>query len=294
MATPVLANAEPVGDIVSEVGEGPLWSVAEQALYWLDIFGKRIHRLNFANGKTETFEMRSMPSAIAFRQAGGLLVAWRDGLSMLDLATGAEMPVPHGIDMELERFNDGKVDRRGRFFVGTMDGKGADPVGALYRLDARRQIERVADDLRLSNGIAWSPDDRILYHCDSRPGQVYAYDFDIEAGTTSNRRIFIDFPQPGPRPDGCTVDVEGCLWVAEFGAGRVGRYTPTGERIGEIIVPSSRVTSVAFGGPDLATLFITALRANAPAEELLAQPLAGRLFAARPGVEGLPETAFAG
>jgi sugar lactone lactonase YvrE len=133
-----------------------------------------------------------------------------------------------------------------------------------------------------------------MYHCESRPGYVYAYDYDIDTGTPTNRRIHIDFASKGHHCDGCTVDAEGFLWIAEVNSGRIGRYAPDGRRVGEIEVPTSRVSSVMFGGPNLDLLFITTMFYNLSPEQLATQPLAGRLFVAEPGVKGLPEHTFAG
>ncbi len=150
------------------------------------------------------------------------------------------------------------------------------------------------EGIRLSNGIGWSPDNRVMYHCDSRRGYVYAYDYDIDSGTPTNRRIHLDLTSAGDHPDGCTVDAEGFLWLAEVGSSNVGRYAPDGRRVGGITLPTPRVTSVMFGGPRLDLLFITTMRYNLSPEESARQPLAGRLFVCEPGVKGLAEPMFAG
>jgi sugar lactone lactonase YvrE len=286
--------AEPVTDIVCELGEAPLWSASEQRLYWVDVPGRRLHHLDPATGKTATLATAAMAGSLALHKPGLLLIAWRNGLSFFNVADGTETPLPSGIDFAIERFNDGRVDRRGRFFVGTMDRKQMNPLGGLYRVGLDRHVTRLAGDIQVSNGIAWSPDNRTIYHCDSRPGRVLAYDFDEDNAIPSNPRVFLDFTGTGIAPDGCTVDADGCLWLAEVGAGRVGRYAPDGRRIGEIEVPARRVTSVMFGGRSLETLFITTHRYAITPEEVDAYPLSGRLFAATPGVKGVPEVAFAG
>lgn len=286
--------AEPVFEGVADLGEGPLWSVREQAFYWIDVTGRTIWRHDTSSGTTRAHQVSGMPGSIATRTGGGLIAAYRTGLAFVDLDTGAEEKLPAPIDFGVERFNDGKCDRRGRFFVGTMDKTMKAAIGGLYRVDPDRTVTRVADGIVLSNGIAWSPDDRIMYHNESRPGYTYAYDYDIETGSLANRRIHIDFAAIGMHPDGCTVDAEGCLWIAEVGNGTVGRYDPDGRRMGGIRVPTDRVSSVIFGGEDLATLYITTMRYNLAEEKRAAQPLAGRVFAARPGVRGLPEADYAG
>lgn len=287
-------TAEPVFDDVAELGEGPLWSTREKAFYWIDVTGRTIWRHDAASARTVRHSVSGMPGSISTRKDGGLLVAYRTGLFLVDLDSGEEKKVPSSIDFGVERFNDGKCDRRGRFFVGTMDKTMQAPIGGLYRVDPDLSVTRVADGIQLSNGLAWSPDNRTLYHNESRPGRVYAYDYDIETGAVENRRIHIDFADKGYGPDGSTIDSEGCLWVAEVGNWTVGRYDPDGKRIGGIKVPTQRVTSVMFGGDDLSTLYITSMRYNLTSEQLAAQPLAGRVFAAQTGFRGIAEVDFAG
>ncbi len=287
-------KAEPVSDDVAELGESPIWSASENALYWVDLTQRTVLRRDMAAGRTDRFPVSGMPGAIARRQKGGIIAAFRTGLALVDLTSGEERKIEAPIDFGVERFNEAKCDRRGRFFAGTMDKTLAAPIGGLYRVDPDLSVTRVMDGVRLSNGLAWSPDDRILYHNDSRPGQVYAYDYDIETGEIANRRVHIDFAGTGAHPDGSTIDAEGCLWIAEVGRGSVGRYDPEGKRMSGIDLPTSRVSSVMFGGEDLGTLFITTMTYNLAPELRAAQPLAGRLFAARPGVKGIAEVPFAG
>lgn len=287
-------DVELVTDIKAELGEGPLWSAQEQSIYWIDVTQRKVFRHNLETKKTEQFTVSGMPGCIGLRKSGGIIAAFRTGPALISLETGEETKIPSMIDFGKERFNDGKCDRRGRFFAGTMDKTMKEAIGALYRIDPDRTVTKVSEGIRLSNGMAWSPDDRILYHNDSRPGYVYAYDYDIETGIPKNRRIHIDLSSAGYHPDGCTIDAEGFLWIAEVNSGRVGRYAPDGRRVSGIELPTSRVSSVMFGGPQLDMLFITTMSYNLTPEQAAAQPLAGRLFVAHPGVKGLPEPAFAG
>ncbi|MCO5063926.1 MAG: SMP-30/gluconolactonase/LRE family protein [Rhizobiaceae bacterium] len=287
-------DVEPLADVAAELGEGPLWSPAEGALYWFDLLGRVIFRTDATTGDTARLAISGMPTAIALRKGGGLLAALRNGFAFIDFNAGTETRLPSPMDFSRERFNDGKCDRRGRFFVGSMDKTLAEPIGGLFRLDPDQSFTRLATGMTLSNGLAWSPDDRILYHCDSRPGYVYAYDYDIETGGVAGRKLHIDFTGTGIHPDGCTVDAEGCLWIAELGAWTVGRYDPAGKRIGGIELPTRRVTSVTFGGDDLGTLFITTMRNNLTDTELGEQSHAGKVFVARPGVMGIAEVPFDG
>ena len=287
-------EVETLTDIEADLGEGPVWSPEDQTIYWIDVTQRKIFRHGLATKKTETFAVSGMPGSIALRKRGGIVAAFRTGPVLIDLISGQETRLPSGIDFGKERFNDGKCDRRGRFFAGTMDKTMRDAIGGLYRIDPDHSVTKVGDGIRLSNGIGWSPDDRVMYHCDSRPGYVYAYDYDIDTGTPRNRRVHLDLTKADYHPDGCTVDAEGFLWLAEVGSSNVGRYAPDGRRVGGITLPTPRVTSVMFGGPKLETLFITTMRYNLSPEESARQPLAGRLFVCEPGVKGLAEPMFVG
>ena len=286
--------AEPIFDGVADLGEGPLWSVREKAFYWIDVTGRTIWRHDMTANETVKHSVSGMPGSISTRKDGGLIVAYRTGLSFVDLESGQEKKIPAPIDFGVERFNDGKCDRRGRFFAGTMDKTIKAPIGGLYRVDSDLTVTRVADGIELSNGLAWSPDNKTLYHNESRPGLTYAYDYDIETGAVENRRVHIDFTGTDHHPDGCTIDSEGCLWIAEVGSWSIGRYDPDGKRMGGFRVPTQRVTSVIFGGDDLSKMYITSMRYNLTPEQVAAQPLAGRVFVAQPGVRGIAEVEFAG
>lgn len=289
----------PLLDVRNELGEGPVWNHAEGTLYWIDCIARELLRYDPSDAGVKTWSLDKQPGAFTFRRSGGILVVYRNGLAFLDLESGETTPLNTApVDFAKERFNDGKCDRLGRFWTGTMDRGVASPVGSLYRIDTDLRISHSHNAITLSNGIAWSPDARVMYHCDSRPGMVLRYDFDLESGTVGNRRPFIDYSdargQGRGRPDGCTVDAEGCLWVAELGAGRVGRYDPDGKLVDVVTVPADRPTSVMFGGAQLDTLFITSMRYGVPPERLAEQPLCGAVFTVQPGVRGLAEPWFAG
>jgi sugar lactone lactonase YvrE len=283
----------PLNDIVATLGEGPTWAPAENALYWIDLIARQVLRHNFATGATRVYPVSGLPAAIALRQ-GGLLVAYRNGFAHLDTENGDEARIDASIDFSQERFNDGACDSRGRFFVGTMDKRMSEAVGGLWRVDPDMTITRLAGGVCLANGIAWSPDDTTLYFCDSRPGVVRAYDYDVESGSIANERVHISFEGMAAHPDGCAMDAEGCLWIAEMGAGSIGRYDPSGCRIGGIEFPVSRVTSLAFCGRDLTTLCVTTMRNGLSPDELERQPLAGRTFVVEMDVVGLPVGGFSG
>lgn len=225
-------------------------------------------------------------------------MAWRNGLGLIDPAARRFDPVPAGApgvgpDFALERFNDGACDRHGRFWTGTMARTLTDKVGHLFRIDPDLSVHRMLDGIILSNGIAWSPDQRTMYHCDSGARVVRAYEFDADAGTVANPTVFLDLARHG-LPDGCTVDAEGHLWVALVEAGTLLRFAPSGAIVASVRLPVSRPTSVAFGGGDLRTLFVTTMRDGLSAASQAAEPAAGHLLTLRPGVAGLPEPRFAG
>ena len=281
-------------DAVADLGEGPLWSGDENALYWLDMTNRVIWRHEVGRNETRSYKVTGIPTAMALRARGGLILALRNGFAFLNTATGEERRFEVDVDFSRERFNDAKCDRRGRFFVGSMDKSWKEPIGGLWRLDPDLSLHRVDDGILVGNGMAFSPDDTVLYFSDSRTGYVYAYDYDIETGLPANRRVHLDFRGRTAHPDGCTVDDEGCLWIAELGTGAVGRYAPDGTRIGEIHVPTTRVTSVAFGGTDLRTLYVTSMQYGLSEAQLAAETDAGRTFHTRPGATGLAEPKFAG
>lgn len=277
------------------LGEGPLWDPHSQTLMSLDCMGRKLFRHTPATGAEEVWALPRTPGSFAFRANGGVLMAYRRGLAMIEPGTDMldDIATP-GIDLGVAVFNDGKCDRRGRFWTGTMDREVKDPVGALYRLDPDLSVHRMDGGITLANGIAWSPDDRTMYFCDSRPGHVWAYDYDIASGQIENRRMFMDFAGRKGRPDGCTVDVEGCLWVAEISAGQVVRLDPAGREVAAVAVPVPRPTSVMFGGPDLRTLFVTSMRHGLSAEELQSHPASGCIWAGDVGIAGIEEPRFAG
>ena len=289
-------DAECLYEAQDVIGEGPVWNPEDRALYWVDAVNRRLQRWTPATCEVKIFPLTKMPGSFAFRRdAPGVVMAFRNGLALVDFETGREeyTNVSPPLNFANERFNDGAADRAGRFWAGTLDREGKNPVGSLYRIDADMSITRMESGITGSNGIAWSPDDKTMYYTDSRVG-IYAYDFDLATGTIENRRIHLDLRPVGSHPDGCTVDAEGLLWVAEPDSSCVRRYDPQGKMEREIRLPVTRPASCMFGGDDLDTLFITTLRYRLSEEELAKQPLAGGLFQAHPGVKGLPEPRFAG
>lgn len=277
------------------LGEGPLWDVAPGRLYWVDADQKKLFRLDPATERVETIDLPLYPGSYAVRRRGGMVMAYRNRLALLDAEAREIQAIDTpGVDFAVERFNDGICDRQGRFWVGTMDRKLKEPVGSLFRLDPDLTLHKMASGFVCSNGIAFSPDDRIFYHTDTGAGRIDAYDFDVASGALSRRRTHIQFRDGEGRPDGCTIDAEGHLWVAAITAGKIVRVDPRGVVVDAIALPTQRPTSAMFGGADLKTLFITSMRHGLTPEQLAAEPQAGCLFAATLPVGGIAEPRFDG
>jgi sugar lactone lactonase YvrE len=286
-------NVTCVADVKAVLGEGPVWVEREEALYWVDIKGRRIFRRSF-DGALTSWEPPFPICSLAPRASGGFVAGSENGFAFVDPEAGRyELHANPEPERETNRFNDGKLDRDGRFWAGTMDDEEGMASGALYRLGADREWRRVDDDYRVTNGPAFSPGGRVMYHNDSALRTIYAFDLD-EIGEASNKRVFAHFTAPHGYPDGMTVDGEGCLWVAFWDGWCVQRFSPDGECIDTIAVPVERPTSCAFGGPNYDHLFITSARIGLNEDALAAQPEAGGLFVVKPGVSGLPDGLYAG
>jgi sugar lactone lactonase YvrE len=279
------------------LGEGPMWSVRDQVLYWIDIVSRRIFRLRPATGKVDVRELPYAPSAVIPRAAGGLLIVTKKGMALMefDKPELQSVAVPL-VDFKKEVFNDAKCDSAGRLWVGTRDLHVKEPHGGLFCLHADFSMHRHASGLVVSNGIAWAQSGRVMYHVDSHPGRIDAYDFEPSTGALSNRRIFRDYvkERAASIPDGCAADAEGGLWVAEVGDWHIRRYAPDGRLDREICMPFQKPTSVMFGGADLGTLYVTSMRFGLADAALADQPLAGSLLQLDVGVRGQPEHVFAG
>ena len=282
-----------VGTQTDILGECPLWNESEQALYWVDIRSPAIRRLDYASGRVDTWPMPGLVGSIAF-VAGDhrLLVALPDSIALFDTVTAALAPFIPVKQSPGHRFNDGRVDRAGRFWVGTMNNDTRAAEGVLYVIDGRRELRPVREGVCIPNSLGWSPDGRTMYFADSLRYTIFAYDFDSDSGTMSHERVFATTTPPG-FADGSAVDADGYLWNAEFNGWRVVRYAPDG-RIDRVIpVPAQRPTCCTFGGPNLDILYITTASQFMTADELAAQPHAGALLAVDPGVRGLTEPRFA-
>ena len=282
-------------DARASLGESPVWSVAEQALYWVDINAPSLNRFDPATGANLAMPMPESIGCVALRERGGLIVALRGGVWIARADGALERKLADApYDTATHRFNDGRCDRQGRFFAGSMNEKRDANSASLSRIDADGRIATALTDMMISNGLAWSPDGRTMYHADTPTLTVHAFDYDTAAGSASNRRVFHRFDDPKHRPDGAAVDSEGCYWTAFYGGGHVARLSPAGEVLALYPVPATCPTMCAFGGRDLATLYLTSARQLRSAEELARHPRSGGLFAMRVSVPGLPEPAFAG
>ncbi|HXG99553.1 MAG TPA: SMP-30/gluconolactonase/LRE family protein [Sphingomicrobium sp.] len=289
----LVTEARCVADVRALLGEGPVWVLAEQALYWVDIKGKRIFRLSEGDELCE-WEAPFQIGALVPRLAGGFFAGTDQGLADVDLAAQSfTIFCNPEADRPSNRFNDGKVDREGRYWAGSMDDEERVASGALYRISADRSWARCDDKYRVANGPAFSPDGRVMYHNDSARQLTYVFDLD-EWGTPSNRRVFSSFEKGEGYPDGMTVDGEGCLWIAFWDGWCLRRFSPAGERLATLRLPVQRPTSCAFGGEALDHLYVTSARVGLSDAALNAQPCAGGLFVLETGVSGLAELPFAG
>lgn len=279
----------------NELGEGPLWDVVEERLYWIDSLGKAIWSCDAQGRDVRWWPVPDHIGSMALRQQGGAVLALRNGFHLFDFATGEATPVADPeADRPRTRFNDGKVDRRGRFVAGSMDYDEQDPICGLYSLHTDRSCHRLDEGIIVSNGPCWSPDGRTFYFADTWKNAIYAYDYDLATGTPTNKRVWVSTENDPGAPDGSTVDEQGFLWNAQVYGNRILRYAPDGHVDRVIEFPVKSLTSVMFGGPDLDILYVTSMarpiKGVAPKEAE-----AGHLFAVRGlGVRGLPEPRFAG
>ena len=334
------ANVELVVDARATLGEGPVWHVGGQRLYWVDILEGKLHvhdpagqavnapvqphgkgdshllceapegpcrqkvAVTFSAGRERlpagdadaVYRVGQLVGAAVPRRSGGMILAMQEGLAAFDLEKEqVTLWASPEKDLPDNRFNDGKCDPRGRFWAGTMSMVRKPGTASLYCLDVDHTVRRVFGGVTISNGLGWSPDQRTMYYIDTPTMQVAAFDYDADAGTVANRRVVVTFAPDAGHPDGMTVDAEGMLWIAHWGGWRVSRWNPAqGRLLQEIHLPAARVSSCAFGGPNLGRLYITTARHGLTEEQLREQPHAGGLFAVAPGVVGLPSYEYAG
>jgi sugar lactone lactonase YvrE len=292
----------------NHLGEGPVWDVEEGRLYWVDGTGRRvgkpsIWRLDPRTGKVEHWSLHHDVGALALRKGGGAVLALDDGFYFFDFDSGKlDLIQLVDADQPRSRLNDGKCDRRGRFIAGGMDDKEVLKICGLWRLDPDLTVAKLDDGIICTNGPCWSPDDKTFYVADTFQGEFWAYDYDLETGALSNKRVFASFKGDPGVADGSTVDAEGYMWNAQVIGGDLVRYAPDGSVERRIGMPVRNITSVMFGGDKLDELYVTSMaRVKHPAvhdrfaKEVKPQFLAGSLFRVSGlGIRGVPEPRFAG
>lgn len=282
-------------DARAELGEGPIWDDRRAQLVFVDIGSQQVHLFDPATGRARILTMSVPVSAIGLTTAGDWIAAGGGTFLRIDPDSGREVPLVQVEAPERRtRMNDGAVDPAGRFWAGSMSLDGVEGQGTLYRLDHDGSVQALLAPVTTSNGPAWSPDGRLMYYVDTRTRRVDVMDFDVSRGTWTNRRVFVDLSGGPGRPDGVIVDRDGGVWVGLWLGFAVHRYTPDGVLDMVVPIPTACATKCAFGGPDLGDLFVTTARAPIDAAARAAQPHAGALFRARPGVHGAPSLRFRG
>ena len=282
-----------VANVGAVLGEGPVWVAREQALYWVDIKGRKIFRLD-SDEQLTTWETPFRICSLAPRKAGGFIAGTERGFATIGLEAGAFEPfLDPEPDRAGNRFNDGKLDREGRFWAGTMDDSEGSASGALYRLDSDRSARRLDDGYRVTNGPAFSRDGRRMYHNDSALQLTYVFDLDA-AGAPSNRRIFARYGEGDGYPDGMTVDADDCLWIAFWDGWCVRRYSSEAELLSTLAVPVQKPTSCAFGGEAMRRLYVTSASIGLDQQQCSEQPCAGGLFMLDTPYTGIEDVPFGG
>ena len=287
------SNVQCVADVHAVLGEGPVWVEREAALYWVDIKGWKIFRL----GEGDALQEWATPfrvGSLAPRASGGFIAGTDEGIALIDLA-GGKFEIIHHPEAHLpdNRFNDGKVDRAGRFWAGSMDDNQKNATGALYRIGPGLAATRIDEGYNITNGPAFSLAGDVMYHSDTARQVTYVFDVDA-AGNATNRRVFATYAPNDGYPDGMTVDAEDCLWIAFWDGWCVKRFSAAGECLVTLELPVQKPTSCAFGGPDLSKLFITSASIGLSLSQRAEQPCAGDLFMLDTGVTGLADVPFEG
>jgi L-arabinonolactonase len=293
-----MTDIECVVDAKALLGESTFWDAEAGVLWWIDIYGKKVHQYNPASRCDETFKLPQYPGCLAVRARGGLVLSMASGFYFFNPSTGRVDAIaqPEAGNPDT-RFNDGKTDRQGRFWSGSMfeaPGKPPAKIGALYRLDADLTVHKMVTGIGCSNGLAWSPDSRTMYYADSHTPYVWAWDFDPASGEIDNKRGFVDLSFMEGIVDGSTVDADGCYWLTVPFKGKVMRYDANGTLMQTIVMPTDLPTCCEFGGAGLDVLYVTTATLRRTPEQLRDQPLAGGLFALDVGVKGLALPPFKG
>jgi sugar lactone lactonase YvrE len=283
-------------DHVDILGESPCWHAEDQCLYWVDAFAPAIRRLDPSSGNVSSVAMPADIGSFVFARDGSVVAGMRTGFNRLVLATGAVQPIANPLPPDPRlMLNDGKCDRRGRYWCASVHSDFVGRQAELFRLDPDLTAKCIDGGFIIGNGIAFSPDDRRMYFADSRDETVWVYDFDLDSGTVSNRRVFFSTASIEGRVDGATCDSEGNYWCALVHGGAVACISPEGRMIRRIEVPARHPTMVAFGGPDLDQLYVTSASSLLKPEERTTWPHAGKLFRIDGlGARGMAEPRFGG
>ncbi len=292
----VHSNLEIVLDHKCKLGEGPVWDQETQTIMWLDIVENLIHSYNINQQKHTSFNTGEMVGCIAPREKGGLIAGLQNGIAFID---AENKRVEHIINPQNDstiRFNDGKCDAAGRFWIGTMALSEEENKGNLFVMETDLSVKKKIENVSISNGIAWNSDNTIMYYINTPTNYVFAFDYDIESGEITNQRVAVDLTHEKGFADGMTIDEEGMLWIAFYSGWRVARYNPeTGQLLNQVELPVENVSCCTFGGPMLDDLYITTASKGMSEEALKEQPLAGSLFVLKNcGFKGLPAAKFKG
>lgn len=289
-------QSELILNLKSTLGEGPSWDNEKKLLYWIDILEKKIHIFEPKSKSNRTIELNQNIGAAVPKKSSGLVLALKNGFYTLDLTNEQLSPITNPEEhLSNNTFNDGKCDFAGRFWAGTMELNETKGGGSLYCMDVNHSVRKMLDNITVSNGITWSPDNNTMYYIDTPTYQVVAFDFNFEQGIIENKRVVVNVPQEMGAPDGMTSDMEGMIWVAHWGGYQVTRWDPTnGKLLNKVSIPAPIVTSCCFGGENMDELFVTTARVGLPEEILLEYPSAGGLFRIKTNVKGVPTYSFGG
>jgi sugar lactone lactonase YvrE len=290
------SNLQTVLEHKCALGEGPVWNEETQTIFWLDITQNLIHSYNINQQKHSSFNVGEMVGSIAFREKGGLIAGLQNGIAFIDIEN---KKIEHIINPQNDpaiRFNDGKCDAAGRFWVGTMALSEEDNKGNLFVVETDLSVKKKIENVSISNGIAWNRDKTIMYYINTPTNYVFAFDYNIENGEINNQRVALDLTHENGFADGMTIDEEGMLWIAFYSGWRVARYNPENEELlKQIELPVENVSCCTFGGQELNDLYITTANKGMSEEALKQQPLAGSLFVVKDcGFKGLPAAKFKG
>ncbi|CAN5417154.1 SMP-30/gluconolactonase/LRE family protein [soil metagenome] len=283
-------QAEIALDAKVRLGEGSFWNTRQNNLWWVDIEGKAFHIFDPSSGKDRIIKVGARIGTVVPDLEGNAIVALQNGIHKLDLETEELELITNPLEhKENLRFNDGKCDPSGRFWVGSMDLDEEESIASLYRMDHDGSVKEMLKEVTISNGIVWTADRKTMYYIDTPTLKVKAFDYDDATGNITNSRTAVDIPEEAGNPDGMSIDTEGNLWIAHWGGFCVACWNPeTGKLIKKVEVPAPQVTSCAFGGKDFDILYITTAREGMSEEKLKEYPQSGGIFSAKPGVKGLP------